>query len=297
MQHINDSFLAELQQLGLSAPEAQIYMTLTAKGSLGAAAIAQDTGIQRSNVYPILWSLADRGLVEGGTGYGSKFVAVPPDEALPSLVMRERETLLERERLAVQLAQRMASFMSSSEAAPEELIQVVRNPKVIAERFERLQLDAERQVDVMIRAPILNPRRDNPVQEQAQRRGVRFRGLYERAAIEDPAIEPYVKAWVAGGEEARVYDGKLPHKLAIFDTHVVLLPLSMPGDQMRTLFIRHHELAQSLTIMFETLWERAVPLNLGQAKRGNAARSGKKVVARKTGGPRVVAHRNNSVAH
>jgi HTH-type transcriptional regulator, sugar sensing transcriptional regulator len=270
---------SDLKRLGLSRAEAEIYLALARNGgTLGATALADATGVQRTAVYPILTSLTQKGMVEAGAGYGSRFTAVRPDEALPSLIAREREELLQRERLAEEellqrkrLADELVKHLESvakwtDNNGEAELIQVLRDPRVIGERFERLQLEAERQVDIMVRAPILNPRRDNPAQQKAQRRGVRFRCLYEPAAIEDAEIEPYLKAWIAGGEEARIHHGKLPHKVAIFDSKVVLLPLIMPGDQMRALFIRHQQLAEGLSMLFDFLWERAESIPAGRRK-------------------------------
>ena len=257
-----ETFISELQQLGLSTPEAQIYTALINNGSMGASAIARLTGLQRSNVYPIVWSLADKGLVEGGTGYGSKFTAVLPDDALPSLIVRERETLAQREQFAAELARRMASFVNPTETAPEELIQVIRHPKVMAERYSRLQQEVERQVDGFAKAPIMTVPPGNPAQAKAQKRGVRYRALYEKAVLEEPGVKPYLKAWIDGGEEAREFDGELPHKMAIFDQQIVLLPLIMPRDQTRTLVVRHPQLAQSLSLLFEFLWAQAKPLVL-----------------------------------
>jgi sugar-specific transcriptional regulator TrmB len=261
------TFISELQQLGLANAEAEIYTVLLTNGALGASAISNLTGIQRSNIYPILWSLVDKGLVEQGSGYGSRFTAVLPENAFPALIEREREVLANRKALASELALRMAPLAYSAEATPEELIQVVRNPKVIAERFDRLQLESKRQVDAIIKAPILNPANGNPAQLKAQRRGVHYRGLYEGAAIEEPSVKPFIESWIAAGEEARVYDGELPNKLIIFDREAVLLPLTMPGDQMRALFIRHPQLAMSLSVLFEFLWERAEPIALRGRKR------------------------------
>jgi len=279
------NFNSELQQLGLSAPEAQVYVALVNNGSMGAAAIANLAGVQRSSVYPILCSLIEKGAVEGGAGYGSKFTAVPPDEALPALVVRERESLIARERLAEHLAKRMAPLATSAEPMLEELIQVVRNPKVIAERFDRLQLEVERQIDIIVKAPILNPRGDNPAQAKALERGVHIRGLYERAAVDDSAIQPYLEGWIATGEEIRIYDGELPHKLAIFDNNVVLLPLSMPGAQMRTLFVKHQQLAQSLRVMFEFFWKQAEPLSSAVAKNGRRGRVAPRVMETRAATP------------
>src|SRR6266496_1959779 len=45
----------ELEEFGLSSPEAQVYLALLrSTGGLGASAVANTTGIQRTGIYPIL---------------------------------------------------------------------------------------------------------------------------------------------------------------------------------------------------------------------------------------------------
>lgn len=260
---MQEKHLANLEKVGLSTAEAQIYLALVRRGApMGASAVVAATGVPRSSVYPTLTRLTDMGLVEAEAGYGGRFSPVPAEQALPSLITREREELSQREQIAGELTKELKSLGEAAESNGEsELIQVLRDPRVIGQRFERLQLEAKRQVDIMVRAPILNPRRDNPAQAKAQRRGIRFRCLYESAAIEDAEIKPYLEGWIAAGEEARVYDGKLPHKVAIFDAEVVLLPLIMAGEQMRALFIRHQELAEGLSMLFEFLWQQSEPIS------------------------------------
>src|SRR5687768_10980870 len=100
---MNYAHKEKLEQLGLSPAEAQIYLAVLRNGPLAAARIAHETGIQRTSVYPTLCSLADKGLVAGGTGYGTKFAAVRPDEALRSLVAREKQKIAEQEQIAEEL--------------------------------------------------------------------------------------------------------------------------------------------------------------------------------------------------
>lgn len=251
----------ELEELGLQPAEAQVYLALIRNGSLAASAIANLTEIPRSSVYPTLNSLLDKGLIQGGAGYGSRFSAIPPDRALPTLVRHEREQLLHHESIVEGLSAHLASLAEGSvETAPQDVIQVIRNPRAVADRFDRLQLEADKQIDSWIKAPFFC-RPSNPAQEKAQKRGVKVRSLYERAVLDDPAVAPFLHKWVAAGEEARIYDGELPHKLAIFDKQVVLMPLIMPADQTRTVLIRHPQLAQSLSMFFEFLWRDAEPIN------------------------------------
>ncbi len=260
----------ELVELGLSPTEAQVYLALIQNPSITASALASATELSRSRVYQTLCSLTDKGLVESGAGYGSKFAVVPPEHALPALVTREQEALAQRKDLAGRLGQRLATLAEPVEPAPEELIQVLRNPRAVAERFDRLQLEADEQIDSLIKAPFFC-RPSNPAQEKAQKRGVKVRSLYERAVMDDASVAPYLADWVAAGEEARIYDGELPHKLAIFDKQIVLMPLIMPADQTRTVLIRHPQLAQSLSMFFEFLWKDAEPIAVPPRKKNKSA--------------------------
>lgn len=272
----------ELEELGLLPAEAQIYLALIRNGALGASAIANVTKVPRSSVYPTLNALIDKGLVEGGAGYGSRFSAVRAELALPTLIRREKEELLHRESVAKKLTEHLSSLAEPVEGGPEELIEVIRSPRAVAERFERLVLEAERQIDVLTKPPFVLPAAfaSNPAQEKAQRRGVRCRSLYEKASLEDAAIKPHVANWIAAGEEARLYDGELPQKLAIFDSQIVLVPLIRPREPMKTVLIRHPQLAQTLTLAFEYLWERSKPiaaLNKPSAKQNGTDHAGQRI--------------------
>lgn len=257
----------ELEELGLSTAEAHIYLALLRNsGGLGASTIAITTRIQRTRIYPILDALLEKGMVERGAGYGTRFTAVHPRQALPSLIAREKEDLSHREQLAGELMNKLESVTEPPNAQTEvEIIQVLRDPRLIAERFERLELEAERQIEIFCKPPVYG-RIDNPAQNKAMRRGVRVRSVYEQTAINDPALEPYLPKWIAAGEEARVYEGELPHKLALFDRQNVLMPLVTPSGQGSTLFIRHPQLAMSLGMLFDSFWERSKPFPVGCAK-------------------------------
>lgn len=251
---------AKLEKLGLSASEARVYLAILHHGPLTAAAVAHETRIKRPSVYPILCSLADNGLVEADAGHGSKFAAIAPDEALPALVRREKQTVAERERIADELAQTLAPLAADAEAALHDTVQVLRTPQVITERLDRLLLEAKQQVDSFVKSPILNPRLTNPAQLKAQRRGVLFRCLYERTIVDDPKIAPYLPAWIAAGEEARVYDGELPYKLVVLDSQIVVLTLVKQSGQSSALLMRHAPFAKSMNILFDSFWSAAEPL-------------------------------------
>ena len=268
-----NGYRTDLEQLGLSSAEARVYLALLENGVVGATAIASAAEVPRSSVYPTLCSLADKGMVEGGAGYGSRFTAIPPQAALPALVQREKQAVAQREQIASKLAEQLAPLAEPVNGITEELIQVLRTPQVISDRHDRLQLEADRTIDIITKPPIVNPSGDNPAQRKALQRGVRVRGLYERTTVEHPAIRPFLKGWIESGEHARVYDGELPHKLAIYDGHTVLLTLVMPGEQTRSVLIRHSHLARSLGIMFDSFWDQAEPISALIGGNGNDGQS------------------------
>src|SRR5437870_1682079 len=111
---------AELVELGLSPTEAQIYLVLLQSAALSASAIAGATGLSRTAVYQILCTLSDKGLVESGAGYGSKFAVVAPERALPGLIAQEEQAVAQRKKVAKRLSQSLAIVAGSIEAAPEE---------------------------------------------------------------------------------------------------------------------------------------------------------------------------------
>jgi sugar-specific transcriptional regulator TrmB len=250
----------KLEQLGLSPAEAQIYLAVLRHGSLAAPAIAAQTGIARTSVYPTLCSLAEKGLIEGGLGHGSKFTAVAPEEALPALVVREEHTLAERQQIAKELAETLAPLAVDADSTFEDSVQLIRTPHLMGERAQRLMLEATRLVEIVVKAPIFNIRPWNPAQRKAMQRGVHIKALYEGAVLEDPNIAGVLHGFIEAGEEARIYDGELPYKLAVFDQGTVLLTLPKRNGQptaAAAMLIRNAPFARSMSIVFDFFWNQA----------------------------------------
>lgn len=55
--------ISTLKDLGLSEPEAQIYLALIKLGGSVASVVAKETGLKRTTAYPILKALANKGFV------------------------------------------------------------------------------------------------------------------------------------------------------------------------------------------------------------------------------------------
>ena len=288
MQHRHQ---VELERLGLSEVEAQIYLTLLKKGGTWkATAVAATMQIPRSTVYLAINSLKDRGLLEGGTGYAGRFSSVPAERALPALVAAEREELIqrqhelsEREHVAGELAEQLKSVapVAASDFG-SGMIEVLRDKRAILDRFAKLEESVKRSIDTFVKPPHFNRDRQPKLENDLLAKGIRVRGIYEHSWSDDPGIKPFMASWIAAGEETRTYPGALPHKMIIFDSHDILMPLIFPGDQMRALLVRHGQLAETLILAFELIWEKSKPIVI-EPEAPTAA--GAAIVGR-NGGPR-----------
>ncbi len=142
---------------------------------------------------------------------------------MPALLNRERELALVREQAIHDFLPTLVAVAESADEVEDEIIEVLRSPRVVAERFDRLQLEALERVDVMVRAPIVATTRGNQAEFTALKRGVRFRGLYDREGLEGAEIRPHLTRWGEAGEEIRVFPSDLPLKLASFDSRAAIM--------------------------------------------------------------------------
>jgi len=278
----------KLEKWGLAPLEAQVYLALVRSAqSVGASAIATAAGIPRPSVYPVLKSLVERGLIENGEGYGSRFAAHPPEEALPRLIAAEKEHLLERERLTADLVDELqsAAEMTERKASHTELIEIIRDPRVANQRVQKLQAETEREVDVLVKPPMIlqsQKTKGNPAQSKSLRRGIRHRAIYESTVLEHENIAPHLKSWIESGEQAREFKGELPLKLALFDSKVVWMPLEVDAQRhpVVSILIRHPALGRALRLLFDYLWKESTPIKLegasGRKRNGSAAGNGGK---------------------
>ena len=251
-----------LKDLGFTDVEARVYLALMQRGSLGAPALAELIGAPRSSIYLVLRGLKDKGLIEGGAGYGSRFSAIAPGKALGTLFQQERDLIDRREVLARQVIPELEELFEAGLAeSDEQMIEVLRSGPSISERYDRLQLEADRSIDVLVKAPAVLTRRGNPAEIKSLKRRVRNRGLYEEQALSAPEIEPYLSKWVAAGEQIRIYRNELPIKMALIDRRAALLALPTPGraSNYTAIIVRHASVGMALGMLFDNLWDQSEP--------------------------------------
>lgn len=80
-----------LVSLGLSQTDARVYIFLALKGPEKAASIVKKLKISKQQIYRSLIHLQDNGIIVANHERKSSFSALPFEEALKSLIIKEKE--------------------------------------------------------------------------------------------------------------------------------------------------------------------------------------------------------------
>ena len=143
------------------------------------------------------------------------------------------------------------------------LVEILTGEQAAARRFQELQASCHEELLLFDRPPYAAPP-DNPQQAPVLRRGVRWRTIYAPESMERPGAREHVESLMSAGEVARVLPG-LPLKLVVVDRRTALLPLTLDQALAQTAVIHRSTLLDAMVTLFETFWERALPLGSGPA--------------------------------
>lgn len=244
--------------LGLRPAELAVYEVLVDSYQLGLDELCPAAGLAEHVVRTALRSLTELGFVHQVDGLHT---AVAPDVALAAYFLR-REDDLRRERLlagALQVRYERAAGVR----APADLVEVVHGAEAISRRADQVMRTARHEVRFVDKPPYAKaPTSLHPVEEELLRRGVRFRGIYERRALELHDLRADLEMGLSLGEEARVV-ATAPTKMILADSHLGLIPLYSTETTLESAVIVHRSaLLDSLGALFAKLWDDAVPLSL-----------------------------------
>src|SRR5207244_12528577 len=98
----------------------------------------------------------------------------------------------------------------------------------------------------------------------------------ESAVLEHESVAPHLASWIKAGEEARVYEGDLPFKLALFDSKIAWVPLETTDQRhpIVSVLIRHPALSNALLLLFDYLCRESQPIKLGAKNARKRAHNG-----------------------
>jgi hypothetical protein len=246
-----------LVALGFSPAEEDAYRLILERGTAEPAELASACSAPPDQLAAALSRLADAGLVHILRDQPLRYAVVDPGTALPAL-LADREERLDR---AHQYAQSLADRFRTAQAAtvPADAVEVVFGTHPIRQRIAHLQRGAREEICCLDKAPQL--KQDRATGPDLPAAGVGARYIYDRAAIGQPGVLAGIEQLIHGGQKARVLPN-LPVRLYLVDRRVAVLPLRGRPAGEAVAIVHPSGLLDALAVLFEILWNRAVPLQL-----------------------------------
>lgn len=247
-----------LEAVGLRESEERIYRFVLGRPGISLHELVAVSGQKRRDVEETVASLEAQGLVSRIPDEEIRLTAAPPDIAIEGLIQRRQAQLAEARLHAAQLTQEFRH--AQEEASVVELIELVRGREAVHQRSLQVQRSATKEVMGLSKPPYAAPSVINETEREVLARGVTYRTIYNRDALEIPHLLEELEVDMEAGEQSRVL-AELPMKLLIADRRVGLVPLNITEQQIDSALIVHSSwLLEAMVIVFESCWNRAVPL-------------------------------------
>jgi sugar-specific transcriptional regulator TrmB len=241
--------------LGLAADEAEAYRELVGLPSTTAAEFAARTGVPASDAIRILTVLEQRGLAARSSSDTDRFVASPPSVAVGALLVQRQNEM----RLAeLELSSLDELYRTvTADRGVTDVVDVVRGPEAIRQRFEQLQLGAREEVLAFVKPPVaVVSTAQNTAENDAVARGVQYRVVLERGMFEEePDLHAELARATAAGEQVKVADS-VPLKMTIVDREFAFVPVvdSSRATGSGALLVHASGLLDALVALFEAEW-------------------------------------------
>src|SRR6201999_1448209 len=137
-------FWQRLQAMGLNAYEARSYLVLVGHPRFKALELAARAHVPRQKIYEVLDSLVEKGFAQVVQEKTKLFSAVEPALAIPSYIVRRRQTLehqlAEQSQAADGLIEELKSVYSEGQVGRGTLdyLRIVTDPTQTAAEFRRM---------------------------------------------------------------------------------------------------------------------------------------------------------------
>lgn len=256
----DDQLGRHLNRLGIAEDDVSLYEWLLREGPTSQAELADALETTKETVKGRVERLTKSGLVAmSGT---DTVTPVEPSTGLQRLA-RARESELRAAEVAATNAYRLFR-RTVWQQSPDDLVEVISAPH-IAERVLLEEGAATQEVLRFDSPPYTSQRGPNDLEVENLKRGVAYRCVYARAAVQQPDYyAENIQPCIAAGEQARVLPD-VPVKLSIFDGRLAMVSLSDAQAEISrsSLLIRQSSLLDALRGLFETSWRAALPMHLG----------------------------------
>ncbi|WP_034087770.1 hypothetical protein [Streptacidiphilus albus] len=247
---------------GLDEEGESVYRVLLGLGTASTSDIGTRLGLTEIQVARAVRGLAELGLASPVSAAPGHYAAAPPAIALNSALSERRYELRQAELAVETLTQEYRR--DAARLALTDLVEVVTGAEAVRHRFDQVQLGAEKEMLALVTdAPIVVSGYENDSEPVAVARGVTYRVVMQRSALDAPGTGLLVSEALGRNEEIRVAE-HVPTKLMMADRSVAMLPLrplDSPGEPS-ALLVRAGGLLEAMSGLFELVWAHALPIRM-----------------------------------
>lgn len=252
-----------LEAVGVTEIEEKVYRALLRGSPPTMSELVGRASIPEGELAEIVSSLQGKGLVSRSPDHPRRLLAAPPDTALEILILRKSDELQRARIYANDLLDEYSVLARDRDTS--ELIEIVTGGDGTSRRTEQLQRTAKEEVLIFDKPPYVSGGGVNSTELELLERGIRYRCIYDRSALEWPGQIDQLRAAVDAGEEARTYP-ELPMRLGIADRTLGLIPVRIgrsESPESDSILVHASPLLDSMIMLFELLWAKAAPIQFG----------------------------------
>ncbi|MEV0325714.1 hypothetical protein AB0H63_04570 [Micromonospora echinospora] len=213
--------------------------------------------------------LEGAGLVGVEPGTPARYTATGTDTV--SSLLHEREASLDR---AQDHVLRLADvYRAARSGVDQHVVEVVRGRRAVEQAITQVQRSARRELCCLDKPPYIHLDGTAATDRELLAAGVQSRCIYDRTAVEEKGRLPAIEELIRAGQQARV-SPDLPIKMYLAYDQRAILPLQPgPTGQESAIIVRPSALLDALHTLFDSLWQRAVPLHLPASRSGAEGRN------------------------
>lgn len=269
---MND-FINELKNSGLQEYEAKTYYLLLTQSSLNPTEISKLSGVPRTKIYTVLDNLVKKGFCIRVPGKEKKYKALNPQVAFSEFMHKIEE---KRENISHLVTNLEAVYESNyKNSSLDDYIEILTSNKQIHERYLSLLKNTKHELISFVKPPYAHEGNKHKLNSQEEQfyllanKGIGKRVLYEYPHGKDiNFLIPHIEKCVKAGENARMLEN-IPIKMIISDGENVLMALNnseLANSNFTCIIIEHPDLAKANKILFEHLWNQAMPFEEYKSK-------------------------------
>ncbi len=238
-----------LKLLGLNSYEAKAYDALLREGASTAHAVFKKSGVPSGKIYPVLDSLAGKGLVAIIRGRPKTFQAVSLEIAVERVMQKKKRAMKELARQTRTLIENYSKLQTVRKEQEQDIVETNFGHDAAFARSIALHQQARKYWKTISRLTLRKEHLD--ACSKAIRRGVSVE------AITSPAetTPERVKQWRKRGVQVRFLD-ELPFRMSVYDDAGVIFRFAHGRHYVST-HIRNSKLARGMSMLFDSLWEMA----------------------------------------